>query len=48
VQGRREDEDDSEETRTWLGEREDEGNHRNIKPFKQLFCCKVKMTMKSL
>jgi len=37
VQGRREDEDDSEETRTWLGEREDEGNHRNIKPFKQLF-----------
>jgi len=25
-----------------------EGNHRNIKPFKQLFCCKVKMTMKSL
>jgi len=27
-------EDDSERTRSWLGEREDEGNHQ---PFKQLF-----------
>lgn len=37
VQVRREDEDGSEETRTWLGECEDEGNHRSIKTLQATF-----------